>query len=153
MVHFNPRSLTGATDGKPQPTLTARFQSTLPYGSDRWCFRCRQSPVISIHAPLRERRKSIGCHNSFSAISIHAPLRERQVAGKNADALYKFQSTLPYGSDQLVTIYSDLRLLFQSTLPYGSDLSNFLSYRDLSGISIHAPLRERQNQNSLILRL
>ena len=75
---FNPRSLTGATCISTTIRRLKRFQSTLPYGSDRQLylfFKVRSS--ISIHAPLRERQKA--------------------VQGKNYSQ--RFQSTLPYGSD------------------------------------------------------
>ena len=77
---FNPRSLAGATHSKNFTVLLRlRFQSTLPRGSDkvsrigqmvRMYFNPRSlagatfgptmgllDPVISIHAPSRERRR------------------------------------------------------------------------------------------------
>ena len=78
--NFNPRSLTGATViCSVMVLLSMRFQSTLPYGSDRWlqfipfshadfnprsltgatfvCTTAPGEPLISIHAPLRERHQ------------------------------------------------------------------------------------------------
>ena len=99
-LHFNPRSLTGATVVRPV-LLTA----------------C----VISIHAPLRERQNrldlSLTGRSNFNprsltgataaasrliymwTISIHAPLRERPQKVLQLFRHRRFQSTLPYGSD------------------------------------------------------
>ena len=86
-----------------------KFQSTLPYGSDEKLIKAVNAELISIHAPLRERRCAVRCWRSNSyfnprsltgattnptpvsvaqAISIHAPLRERQEA-KNNDTFTK----------------------------------------------------------------
>ena len=79
-MDFNPRSLTGATPYSRSASPAHRFQSTLPYGSDTTVFAL--SPtfiVISIHAPLRERRQVQQPMCRQPAISIHAPLRERRI--------------------------------------------------------------------------
>ena len=59
-ANFNPRSLTGAT---------------LAYGK---CIGWDE--LISIHAPLRERRALMLTRSATAKISIHAPLRERLFA-------------------------------------------------------------------------
>ena len=113
-VDFNPRSLTGATElviifRRPQ----LAFQSTLPYGSDASQLLSFPAGGISIHAPLRERRKRRPIHIEFSnfnprsltgatlnainnvtvdLISIHAPLRERQ--HQNKILLHSFKSSI-----------------------------------------------------------
>ena len=98
--HFNPRSLTGATEWS-MPTLRLYvFQSTLPHGSDYKPPYLRRELRISIHAPLRER------------------LEFRTIYGERYE---KFQSTLPYGSDFRGCAAWKLAQVFQSTLPYGSD--------------------------------
>ena len=97
--HFNPRTLAGATRGK---YLGTSFTA------------------ISIHAPLRVRRRTISAINvsiNFNPrtlagatddnkavidamlISIHAPLRVRQVLPKTALPVLAFQSTHPCGCD------------------------------------------------------
>ena len=142
-----------------------RFQSTLPCGSDRhriYSFPAHQNfnprslagatkrgpsylhfLCISIHAPLRERPKTIVVSNitidiSIHAplrerlldpletqlqqkISIHAPLRERRNIIKYTMRAGKFQSTLPCGSDRKRMQLRLNAIPFQSTLPCGSD--------------------------------
>ena len=99
------------------------FQSTLPCGSDIKHFLSLFATLISIHAPLRERRVTGLIFIILLCISIHAPLRERlhinkiilhskhfnprSLAGATASALSAnynlgFQSTLPCGSDHEV---------------------------------------------------
>ena len=83
-------------------------------------------------------------------ISIHAPSRERQTLYKRDLQLFIFQSTLPRGSD--------------SSRSYRPFRSGNFNPRSLAGatkcwvyrtraeaISIHAPSRERQHQNKLLL--
>ena len=109
-------------------------------------------------------------------ISIHAPLRERRLLVASSLAMLQFQSTLPYGSDFWRSFRLSASSQFQSTLPYGSDRNrqipkdvrqNF-NPRSLTGatlvkiitigyvkISIHAPLRERPGtpKNSYLIEL
>ena len=142
-MHFNPRSLAGATRNVTQQRREEKFQSTLPRGSD-WC-RCMLPAagyLISIHAPSRERHLFIVIENALFMISIHAPSRERPVEPTATGLVTIFQSTLPRGSDadHLGTIAQKLHFnprslagataavdfrryicLFQSTLPRGSD--------------------------------
>ena len=100
------------------------------------------STTISIHAPLRKRRRK-ACRPSF-----RRDFNPRSLAGatemhKAAREVIKFQFTLPCGSDALqvfstalsvvISIHAPLRerpartgtaggiVKFQSTLPYGSD--------------------------------
>ena len=55
-----------------------------------------------------------------------------------------FQSTLPCGSDLSSALQASVSRQFQSTLPCGSDF--YLGWSLVSqAISIHAPLRERQD--------
>ena len=123
-------------------SFMARFQSTLPYGSDR-C-RCRSRWHLADFNP----RSLTGASYKQTlvaytvGISIHAPLREREPADLAAECGGIFQSTLPYGSDRTRELLLLLFLPFQSTLPYGSELRQaFMLQRYY--ISIHAPLRER----------
>ena len=163
---FNPRSLTGATITQHikiqhfiisiHAPLRERhgtciaciqvdtlFQSTLPYGSDRFDCAFTLGIGISIHAPLRERPAATYLGQFLFGISIHAPLRERRTTTSGSFVPSLFQSTLPYGSDikyrtqkniyTKISIHAPLRErpasgsfiptlnLFQSTLPYGSD--------------------------------
>ena len=88
-VHFNPRSLAGATCRRGH-----RFHSN----------------AISIHAPVRERLKHYLILRAFQRISIHAPLRERLPFRTIAKGTQKFQSTLPCGSDSIKTNYFSINL-------------------------------------------
>ena len=132
-------------------TRCLRFQSTLPRGSD----------------------------SSFSSITLTSfNFNPRSLAGATISAKtqisssFRFQSTLPRGSDEDSLISPFSLSLFQSTLPRGSDLPSGLHQRYgryfnprslagatisfsiepvMVGISIHAPSRERQHQNKLLL--
>ena len=141
-----------------------RFQSTLPYGSDRTS-GCRASQAtISIHAPLRERHNDRRRAYLEVVISIHAPLRERPLRMNLPKESIRFQSTLPYGSDKVTACSIFRKTNFNPRSLTGAThllclnklaLLNF-NPRSLTGatpiilfcsctkqISIHAPLRER----------
>ena len=61
VLNFNPRSLAGATHGTQSRAADGRaFQSTLPRGSDYNKTKDKYVMNISIHAPSRERRFSVG---------------------------------------------------------------------------------------------
>ena len=66
--------------------------------------------MISIHAPLRERRRAFLWPRQRTGISIHAPLRERLAAQTILAGSSAFQSTLPYGSDSIKTNYFSINL-------------------------------------------
>ena len=125
----------------------------------------QKQALISIHAPLRERRLPVSTIICRPKISIHAPLRERLEAAKERIEEADFNPRSLTGAT-LHCFVANVCRSFQSTLPYGSDASsgeaaNTLSYfnpRSLTGatcatmldnaganISIHAPLRERPN--------
>ena len=73
-LHFNPRSLAGATSVCPS----------------------RLSPfVISIHAPLRERQHDVFQEFKEAMISIHAPLRERRIWAEEATELTEISIHAP----------------------------------------------------------
>ena len=100
--HFNPRSLTGATNA---------IQAYNAYFT------------ISIHAPLRERRNS----NTFGYRTL-ANFNPRSLTGATPTnpcrhPPKRFQSTLPYGSDLRARGFNWNIGRFQSTLPYGSDVA------------------------------
>ena len=97
-------------------------------------------------------------------ISIHAPSRERRMGSAFLTALLVFQSTLPRGSDRFlvvvpapasISIHAPSRerhkanqlwydmSIFQSTLPRGSDDYCCKEAYESFIISIHAPSRER----------
>ena len=126
------------------PISRRAFQSTLPYGSDCGKGKPPSARRISIHAPLRERRASI--HYSAQWLL--------------------FQSTLPYGSDFAYSKLPARHTHFNPRSLTGATLeiwnirccSCYFNPRSLTGatddcepvelqcsISIHAPLRERQD--------
>ena len=121
-LHFNPRSLAGATRRWAAMTILATisihapsrerppfrpcynhthiFQSTLPRGSD-------PDQVLDDVQDLNFNPRSLAGATVFDYIavrscdiSIHAPSRERPRRRKKASASALFQSTLPRGSDQ-----------------------------------------------------
>ena len=83
-------------------------------------------------------------------ISIHAPSRERRCFKSNTCCLSLFQSTLPRGSDRVCTGYARQKSYFNPRSLAGATKGG-LTYDGISGISIHAPSRERQHQNKLLL--
>ena len=102
-LHFNPRSLAGATVF----VLSRKLFSQ-----------------ISIHAPLRERRLGQESLNKRPFISIHAPLRERPgmvwfIQAKQGHFNPRSLAGATIGGSDIACIMG----LFQSTLPYGSDLT------------------------------
>ena len=138
---------------KPRDCL---FQSTLPYGSDAFCLADQwPAKVISIHAPLRERRSL-----AFSRLTL-AYFNPRSLTGATHNPplccylLPLFQSTLPYGSDLIGSFGTNGLEIFQSTLPYGSDtviftgtkhINNF-NPRSLTGATGRTQLRLNQQSN------
>ena len=78
-MHFNPRSLTGATN---IPMLFDRllyyFNPRSLTGATEQQVRELQQQGISIHAPSRERQSAGSKIESGRRISIHAPSRERR---------------------------------------------------------------------------
>ena len=163
--NFNPRSLTGATKKLSALRSVAIFQSTLPYGSDLLLLLLLLiSSVFQSTLPYGSDTFGAGAEDERTCISIHAPLRERRRRRRWWCRYMEFQSTLPYGSDsdstakahvEKISIHAPLRerqlsaclsvllMIFQSTLPYGSDTSPTSGFSSPQDISIHAPLRER----------
>ena len=105
----------------------AKFQSTLPYGSDprkdNYYWLCKNfnprsltgatgnaeklifDRTISIHAPLRERPITSGwlsASSDFNPRSLTGATKPPELQ----QTLFGFQSTLPYGSDNLMSINS-----------------------------------------------
>ena len=98
--------------------------------------------LISIHAPLRERRSSMPEDQKQALISIHAPLRERRLPQQELVAcpisihapLRERRSSMPEDQKQaLISIHAPLR---ERRLPVSTIICR-------PKISIHAPLRER----------
>ena len=101
LLHFNPRSLTGATG----LTLRAGLFTS-----------------ISIHAPSRERQHVGGTCPHWSGISIHAPSRERPECPLKRIYEYIISIHAPSRERRYLIIHLLNGIeLFQSTLPHGSD--------------------------------
>ncbi len=144
-VHFNPRSLAGATCfAREAICITINFNPRSLAGATEAKERILKHRQISIHAPLRERLYAIVTRALSGKISIHAPLRERRAPFLYLNSGYAdfnprslagatqivascqrrdlaFQSTLPCGSDRSDDAEGMFEELFQSTLPCGSD--------------------------------
>ncbi len=125
------------------------FQSTLPYGSDA---------------------KYITIASSQCVFQSTLPYGSDTLTVRNCAADELFQSTLPYGSDDEDPDVNEIEIIFQSTLPYGSDSfrrtkptrQNDFNPRSRmgatqtgvrrssksEGISIHAPVWERQTSTA-----
>jgi len=102
-------------------SLRLEFQATLPSGSDLY----HLAPVATV--PL---------------ISIHAPKRERLINRIERDEYFIFQSTLPSGSDEDTTKPFPKADYFNPRSQAGA--TQYWSSRVKEGkISIHAPKRER----------
>ena len=144
-INFNPRSPKGATQQYEETAQEFNlFQSTLPEGSDMQGTKsishvinfnprspkgatkrppaCHCPPIISIHAPRRERQPISDMIDKGLNISIHAPRRERHGGG------FVPCPVIP------ISIHAPRR-----ERPFSSLL--FLS---AFTISIHAPRRERR---------
>ena len=120
--YFNPRSLTGAT-------LTPVYLNDVLH-------------IYFNPRSLTGATRTIAVFFITVNISIHAPLRERPliILAGCVDGYFNPRSLTGATSARSILILS---LSFQSTLPYGSDKNDVqIIYKD--GISIHAPLRERQ---------
>ena len=123
--------------------IFSEFQSTLPRGSDALCVVNFGDPLISIHAPSRERQKETPATADYANISIHAPSRERPTARSRvaANPLYFNPRSLAGATCEGNGLSHSSG--FQSTLPRGSDRRPGIG-ADWFAISIHAPSRERR---------
>ena len=83
-------------------------------------------------------------------ISIHAPSRERQTLYKRDLQLFIFQSTLPRGSDSSRS-YRPFRSGNFNPRSLAGATKGWVYRTRAEAISIHAPSRERQHQNKLLL--
>ena len=121
--YFNPRSLTGATQGLCDTA-------------------CRK--LISIHAPLRERPK-----HRFNCLDRWQHFNPRSLTGATVTSMLHTRTIEHFnprsltGATQVRSSSAPAPKAFQSTLPYGSDPNVNTRPSARSGISIHAPLRER----------
>ena len=126
----------------PVPALPVRFQSTLPCRSDR-----HQDYSATLYMDFNPRSLAGATGNitgniGAGIISIHAPLRERRYGMVYTSKIRSFQSTLPCGSDTIEIIsYNSREISIHA--PLRERRASALASQYNLGISIHAPLRER----------
>ena len=155
----------GSDDGGSTPlAYFSEFQSTLPYGSDLGqTIITKVRALISIHAPLRERRQCfthfLGIFN-FNPRSNDAPMRPhfnpRSLAGATDCSCLLIFRRIHFNPRSLTGATKDHKLTvvsvkFQSTLPRGSDFSSdvnnrirhYFNPRSLAGATSSAVLAER----------
>ena len=121
--HFNPRSLTGATE------------YVNGYG---YTFK------ISIHAPSRERLSCfwrLSCKIQFQSTLPHG---SDPAPRSGLPKIYIFQSTLPHGSDNGTLFLRYCRKNFNPRSLTGAT-DEFMECLLYNTISIHAPSRERHS--------
>ena len=142
--YFNPRSLAGATLIGATSRIKRPFQSTLPRGSDRSCEKSSMASLLDFNPrSLAGATNAVDSRFVYPIISIHAPSRERRCHVGPRKMQYQFQSTLPRGSDlQTLISISDIKNFNPRSLAGATAL--IITLRQGDGISIHAPSRERR---------
>ena len=141
--HFNPRSLTGATEMLSEIQIYRRISIHAPSRERlNTGVIVTSHLVISIHAPSRERLPQAFNSAFAKCISIHAPSRERLLHYLWAHLCGYFNPRSLAGAT-LKFFFRFKAARFQSTLPRGSDIIIAISHFGAI-ISIHAPSRERQ---------
>ena len=144
-MHFNPRSLAGATLGickrcLPRCNFNPRSLAGATLGICKRCLpRCNFNP-----RSLAGATHTAGACITFQRISIHAPSRERQNGCTARCCLCGFQSTLPHGSDAMLLLMLAAAVVISIHAPSRERRPSFITSAPLSMISIHAPLRERR---------
>ena len=99
-VHFNPRSLAGATCfAREAICITINFNPrSLAGATDTICFSIIFLSNFNPRSLAGATRGSLP-NSARTLISIHAPLRERPAPIPGRRLMLTFQSTLPCGSD------------------------------------------------------
>ena len=123
ICNFNPRSLAGATNRFSFISSCSKFQSTLPRGSDLTSPRVRR---LGCHFnPRSLAGATFDCFPfvDFLLISIHAPSRERHCI--EWDIIPDAEISIHAPSRERLQIMTNVaeQVEFQSTLPRGSDVS------------------------------
>ena len=126
------------------PRFLRPFQSTLPYGSDRvqlCIIGARQKFQSTL--PYGSDPCRFSCLLTFLHISIHAPLRERPPAEYRFAGCSNFNPRSLTGATVIFGNYLPRRLHFNPRSLTGATRFRVVFGFQI-GISIHAPLRERQ---------
>ena len=87
---FNPRPREGATANYKSPNDVYLFQSTPREGATRNDQFLNETVRVSIHAPVKGRRRGFAENGSVDAVSIHAPVKGRPPVFPGEKALYRF---------------------------------------------------------------
>ena len=164
-LHFNPRSLTGATlrlvvacviagsisihaPSRERQSTSAKscpfdlFQSTLPHGSDRAAQSVSSGKSYFNPRSLTGATPILPAHQD-----THCYFNPRSLTGATGFAFLR-ERPLPDFNPRSLTGATSVfpapttELIFQSTLPHGSDCT-WLAESTHTSISIHAPSRER----------
>ena len=98
---------------------------------------------MSIHAPLRGRRRRGKRTGRTGTISIHAPLRGRLITMISPPTSTGFQSTPPCGGDWR-PVRRAVKMHYFNPRPLAGATATLWRFLGRSEISIHAPLRGRR---------
>ena len=140
--YFNPRFLAGATMSKRIEIGAFRFQSTLPYGSDRF-LSFLKSLFLVFQSTLPCGSDSIRINAAeFILISIHAPLRERPTLHNITSYLPNFNPRSLTGATRAAKLQCTRLHNFNPRSLTGATQGAQI-IRNAFIISIHAPSRER----------
>ena len=140
---FNPRTHTGATLADMARSTIVKFQSTHPYGCDRF------GDSVPLHPTRFQSTHPYGCdmiayyhHFQFDSFNPRTHTGATTIVFWQTWQLM-FQSTHPYGCDLPRPYRPAGKKGFQSTHPYGCDVlqQHLLSQQQ---VSIHAPIRVRR---------
>ena len=153
VTHFNPRSLTGATFAVlNKPIYSPPFQSTLPHGSDISAVY-PYPPAQRYFNPrsLTGATPLAAIQISLPLISIHAPSRERLF--KFPKKVKKYSYFNPRSLTGATICIKCLRRVYIISIhaPSRERPCNHSNIIKADIISIHAPSRERQHQNKILL--
>ena len=95
---------------------------------------------VSIHAPAWGATQMSAMIANAAKFQSTLPHGERLISLNVMSSSSKFQSTLPHGERQAALSLSSAFLLFQSTLPHGERLDFVRELRNVTKVSIHAPV-------------
>ena len=167
--HFNPRPLAGATYAsglssfRPNISIHAPLRGRperLPDDSDLWLFQstppCGGDLIRSLFLfiksyfnprPLAGATAVNPARGIALRISIHAPLRGRRCFSFGCYARIRFQSTPPCGGDPAKDQPVGPDVLYFNPRPLAGATHQPIQFNVFRLISIHAPLRGRQEKH------
>ena len=96
--------------------------------------------IVSIHAPIRERRLILVHSRHVRLVSIHAPIRERRVSGTTSNTMHNVSIHAPIRErQQFYTKSSFAFAIFYTIIPvsfYKNKLYNLYNLINLLSITI-----------------